>query len=98
MQQTYRIQRIDLPKASKTNKDSVYWSVSLKGLKDNKTWTTYIDSSMKNFKYWLDILDNMDYPYELDNLSIQDLNKHILDADSKPRIIKGPTTFNQLFD
>ena len=95
--QNYKIIKQAPPKKSKANKGSAYWEITLRGLTDRKTWTTYVDITMKNFPHWETILENPDIEYELGDLRVKDPIKRIVDADSKPRIVRGGNNFGNLF-
>jgi len=97
IEQNYRVTKQVGPKKSIANKGSAYWDITLKGLKDNRTWTTYIDTEMKNFENWVTVLENPDIEYELGGLTPKDESKRIVNADSKPKIIKGGSQFENLF-
>ena len=97
IEQNYQIIKQKGPLKSTRNQGSAYWDVTLRGLKDRRTYTTYVDVEMKNFEHWTEVLENPDVEYELGDLKLKDPIKRIVDADSKPRIVRGLNNFHNLF-
>jgi hypothetical protein len=95
--QNYQVIKNKGPMKSKVNKGSAYWDITLRGLKDRKTYTTKVDVSMRNFEHWVEILENPEVEYELADLKFKDEKAKLIDADSKPRIVRGLNKFNDLF-
>jgi hypothetical protein len=99
MKQTYTVKKQIGPHPSKVNKDSYFWEITLVGTRDKRTYTTYVDTEMKNFDQWIEILENPQTAYELADLKLKSPTSRIINADSTPRIVHqgGSTTFNKFF-
>ena len=97
IEQNYQVIKQKGPKPSTRNKGSHYWDITLRGLKDRKTYTTNVDMAMNNFEHWITILENPEIEYELADLKFKDEKAKLIDADSKPRIVRGLNNFHNLF-
>jgi hypothetical protein len=73
------------PFASKSNGGSPYWVVTFKNDED-KSFTTYVDTTMENYSHWVDILHHKDNLI-LGNLKLKSKKDGIINADSIPKII-----------
>jgi hypothetical protein len=89
--QNFKITKIQ-KRNSQVNQGSINWRIDFES-----PWYTQIDSSMKNFSNWKEIMD-LGPGTVLTNLSIKNQTTGIIDADSKPKIVsQGGNTFHDLF-
>jgi hypothetical protein len=70
------------------NGGAPYWTITFKGVEDNETYKTHIDTSMENFRNWETIIYSKD-ELVLGSLKLKSKRDKLINADSIPRIVSA---------
>lgn len=74
------------------------WSITLIGCSDRRMYITYVDPKNRNYSNWSHIIHRPTHGFVLSHVKIRDIEKSIVDADSKPTIAWEADNTDQVFD
>lgn len=60
--------------------------IIFRGIQDRCEYKTYVEEGMKNYSNWQHIISNPQHGFVLNNLTVKDLVKGLITADSRPII------------